>query len=203
MPIPGGEPGAEEAAPAPTTGDGLTTHRAEGLRLRHPSAADGAAVWRLAGAAGGLDRNTPYAYLLLCDRFADTCILAEEGSRLLGSVMGLVPPRSPEAFFVWQVAVHPDGRGRRLGSRMLDALLAEHVDRGGGFLEATVTPSNHASLGLFRSAAKRWSAPCRESVAYRAEDFPGEAEHEDEVLLRIGPLMRPEDSHTNPERGRT
>jgi len=172
------------------------TERSGELHLRRPRSADGAGVWRLARDTGGLDLNTPYAYILFCDRFAETCILAEEagpeggaGGALRGFVVGFVPPDAPEAFFVWQVGVDPAARGQRLGSRMLDALAREHASRGGTHLEATVTPSNAASLRLFRSFAERWHAPCEETLRYRAEDFPGGPDHhEEERLLRIGPF---------------
>jgi len=187
---------AERAGARPEApGAGSTAESGE-LHLRHPRVSDGAAVWRLARDTGGLDLNTPYAYILFCDRFAGTCIVAEEsgaqgGARgvLRGFVVGFVPPDAPEALFVWQVGVDPAARGRRLGSRMLDALAREHAGRGGTHLQATVTPSNAASLRLFRSFSERWHAPCEERLRYRAEDFPGGPDHhEEERLLRIGPF---------------
>ena len=55
------------------------------------------------------------------------------------------------------------------------------------FLEATVTPTNSASWSLFRGFAQRAGAELREVSALPSHLFPGGG-HEEEVLIRIGPL---------------
>ncbi len=148
---------------------------------------DGAAVWRLVEDLGSLDRNSPYAYLLLCRDFADTCVLAEDSGALLGFVVGYRLPADPETVFVWQVGVSQQARGRRLASAMLDGLLVSEGCRGVRFLEATVTPSNAASRALFESLARRLDAALVESPGFPAEAFP-QGDHEPEPRLRIGPF---------------
>lgn len=156
--------------------------------FRPPVVADGAGLWRLARDSGGLDLNSPYYYLAFCARFARSSIVAqEEDGRVVGFVTGLLHP-DPSTLFVWQVGVDPSARGRGLASRMLDALLESEGCRGVKRLETTVTPSNEASLALFRGLAKRWGAELEDSVFLRSEDFPREGPHESERLLSIGPL---------------
>lgn len=155
--------------------------------LRHPSPADGAVLWTLAGAAGGLDRNTPYAYLLWCRDFAGSTVVAAAGDDLVGFVTGYRRPDAPDTLFVWQVAVHPEARRRGLAAAMLEWL----VDQvGPTWLEATVTPSNAPSSGLFRAFAERRRAALAESELFSTFDFPSldTEEHEAENLVRIGPL---------------
>lgn len=161
--------------------------------LRPPTLADGAAVWELAHAAGGLDANTSYAYLLWCRDFADTSVVALDASdALVGFVTGYRRPTDPEALFVWQVATDPSARGSGLAGRMLEHLLDRLVPVGVRYLEATVTPSNEASARLFARVARRRGAPLVHPPAedIGAEWFPvgGEA-HEAERALRIGPVL--------------
>jgi len=156
--------------------------------FRPPVVADGADLWRLARDSGGLDLNSPYYYLLFCARFARSSIVAEqESGRVVGFVTGLLHP-DPGTLFVWQVGVDVSARGRGLASRMLDALLRSEGCRDVRRLGTTVTPSNEASLALFRGLARRWGAEVEDSIFLRSEDFPAEEGHETERLLSIGPL---------------
>jgi len=155
--------------------------------IRAPRASDAAAVWALVQETPALDANSAYAYLLLCTDFAATGAVAEADDELVGFVLGYRPPTRPEAYFVWQIAVRENQRGRGLGRDLLHAVLAQTLARGVSFLEATVTPSNRASRSLFAGFANRIGAPCREVPVFPSELFP-DGRHEREILLRIGPL---------------
>lgn len=160
-----------------------------GLTFRRPRPDDAAAIWRLLPTIGGLERNTAYAYLLLCSHFADTSIVAEQGGEVVGFVAGYRPPTQPEAVFVWQVGVAPSARGQGLGGRLLDGVLAMPGCQGARYLTATVSPDNEASLALFRGFARRRQVPCEEGPGFAARLFP--EPHPDENLIRIGPLSAP------------
>ncbi|HUH01510.1 MAG TPA: diaminobutyrate acetyltransferase [Kofleriaceae bacterium] len=151
--------------------------------LRSPRAGDAPAVWQLIGDAGTLERNTAYAYVLLCTHFAETCVVAEQGDQLVGVVCAYRPPGRDDTLFVWQVGVHPSMRGRGLGRRLLDAAVTR---AGARFLEATVAPSNEASRRLFGGFARVRGATCEIRPGFAGELFA--AGHEDEDLFHIGPL---------------
>jgi L-2,4-diaminobutyric acid acetyltransferase len=88
---------------------------------------------------------------------------------------------------VWQVVVASAARGQGLGKQMLNALLGCDACQGVRYLETTITLSNHASWGLFRSLAKNLNGAIEESVLFdRTEHFMGS--HDSEYLLRIGPF---------------
>jgi diaminobutyrate acetyltransferase len=161
--------------------------------LRAPRPSDGAAMWALVREAGTLDANSAYLYVLLADRFRDTCALAERDGRVVAMLTGFRPPADPSAYFVWQIGVHPEARGAGLASRLIDAVLARHPDV--RFVEATVSPSNAPSLALFGALARRRGAPLETLEGYGPELFP--TAHEREPLLRIGPLASTE-SHSPP-----
>jgi len=150
------------------------------LRLREPCRADAAEIWSLVAGRDELDVNSPYAYLLMCTDFSETGLVArriEDDPRtegeLVGFVLGYRPPKTPEALFVWQIAVAPSLRGEGMGSRMLSVLFDRcQANLSVDHLEATVTPSNLASRTLFTRFARERSAPIEETVAFRSSDFP-------------------------------
>lgn len=156
-------------------------------RLRRPKVSDGAKVAALVRACPPLEPNTEYAYLLLCDHFAGTSVVAEQEDQVLGFVGGYRLPERPDTVFVWQVAVSAEARGLGLGRAMLHELLDRPECAGVTHLETTVSPSNTASAKLFRAAARDRGAECVEDGGYGPELF-GEGAHEAEVLFRIGPV---------------
>ena len=140
-----------------------------------PTRGDGAAVWRLFRDCRGLDLNSSYAYVLLCDHFGATSAVARATASqrgpgpLAGAALGFRPPHQQDTLFIWQIGVHPDARGAGLGS----ALLAQVVD---GVSEA-----------LFLGFAAALDAPAVFQDGYSRDDFPDA--HAPERLLRIGPFV--------------
>lgn len=133
-----------------------------------------------------LDLNSPYMYLLGASHFAETSVIARLAGRPAGFVFGYRRPDAPDTVFVWQVAVEPAYRGRRLGHGMLAALVDRLRPR---YLEASVTPDNLASSALFSSFARQAGVPLdNRRVLFDASHFPAGTAHEPEVLYRIGPL---------------
>lgn len=155
-------------------------------RLRTPTVKDAAAIWRLLPTVGNLERNSCYAYLLLCSHFADTCLLAEHDGHLLGFVLAYRPPSEPDALFVWQVGVVPAVRGTGLGGRMLTALLQLPATAGARFLTATVCADNGPSLAMFHRLARSLGVSCEQGAGFLGSLFA--LPHPDEDTLRIGPL---------------
>jgi L-2,4-diaminobutyric acid acetyltransferase len=156
------------------------------VSLGVPVIGDGASMWELARDSGGLDLNSPYAYLIWCRDFAATSVAARSGGDLVGFITGYVRPEAPDTFVVWQVTVGPSQRGRGLAAKMLHHLADRLASAGVRFLEATVTPSNEPSARLFAGFARDRAAPVERATLFDGGDFPDE--HEPEVLTRIGPL---------------
>ncbi len=170
------------------------------IQIRTPSVEDGAAIWELVRGAGSLDLNSPYAYLLFADYFRDSCVVACDGDRLAGAIIGLTPPGRDDTVFVWQIGVDSNYRGRQVGRRMLAWLVQHARQTGATYLEATVTPTNEPSLRMFRGFARDTGAPCEESLRYPTTAFPHTGEgHEEEWLLRIGPIPRETLANLNKE----
>ena len=143
-------------------------------------------MWELARDSGTLDVNSPYFYLTLANQLADTCIVARSDNTVVGFIVGFRPPRMPDTLFVWQITTSNNHRRKGLGRGMLRALMDLLAGDGVRYLEATVTPSNEASMRMFRSFAEAYDAPCSQSELYPNSLFPDG--HEAEHLLRMGPF---------------
>lgn len=157
------------------------------LVFRNPTVADGAAVYRLIAEIGTLERNTCYAYLLLCSHFAGGAVVAERDGEVVGFVLGYRPPSRPDACFVWQVGVHPEMRGRGLATELLSRFVSLPAYADCPYLEATVGTDNAASRALFSRFAEKRGVACEIGPGFPGALFATET-HEDEDLFRIGPL---------------
>ncbi len=160
------------------------------ITLRRPTLDDAPWIWRLVRETGVLDENSSYLYLLLCHDFAETCIVAERESRVVGFVTAYRPPDRSEVLFIWQVGVSPTAQRQGLARRMLLELVARCGAGAGGieFVEATVSPSNTPSRRLFESLACGLNSTLADGEGFRESHFPSGGGHEAEPLIRIGPL---------------
>lgn len=158
--------------------------------IRKVEQKDAAQIWELVRQSPPLDLNSPYAYLLLCHHFNDTCRVIENNGRISGFVSAYRPPSRQDVLFVWQVAVAPELRGKGAALSMLQKLLEDDVCESVKFVEATVSPSNTASRKLFRALARILNTECRENTLFEAGCFPASEKHEPEDVFRIGPIQR-------------
>jgi L-2,4-diaminobutyric acid acetyltransferase len=165
----------------------------EEITIGNPRVTDGPACWQLAAATGVLDVNSRYAYLLWFRDFTATSVVARSGGEVVGFISGYRRPQRPSTLMVWQVAVAEVAQGRGVATAMLDALYQRVpcVDA----IEATITPGNGASIGLFTRFAERWGAAVARRVLFGAELLG--AGHEPEILFRIGPIHRRPDARTD------
>ncbi len=153
------------------------------IEIREPEKGDGAAITALVEGSGALDVNSMYLYYLLADHFSETCAIAHEGQRPAGFVTAYRLPKQPDTLFVWQVAVDPAFRGRKIGMSLLLALTkrawASEIRR----IQCTIAPSNAASRRLFRKCADALHGQWHEEP-YLTEADLGQG-HEAEPLITI------------------
>jgi len=157
--------------------------------LRKPHPDEGQAIHQLIKQSPPLDLNSSYSYYLLTRHFADTCVVAEHHGQLVGFVSAYVRPDAPNTLFVWQVVVDDSQRGKGLAGLMLTSLLARPECSDVMYVESTVNPSNHASRRLFERFAEQHNFPLQESLFLDEGQF-GDAAHEPEIMLSIGPLQQ-------------
>ncbi len=155
------------------------------IRLRKPTMEDGSDIWRLVRDCAPLDENSVYCNLIQADHFADTCVVAERGGRIVGWVSGHMIP-GQNTVFVWQVAVHADARGLGLGRRMLSHLVMRPDCRAANRLKTTITRSNAASWGLFRGFARQLGGDLTDAPHFdRTRHFGGVAATEHMVTITL------------------
>ena len=158
--------------------------KASELVFRKPDSEDGSEIWKLIRRCKPLDENSMYCNLLQCDHFRDTCVMVERDGELLGWISGYIAPSEPESFFVWQVAVSPDARGLGLGKRMLTHLIERDEADACTQLKTTITRSNEASWGLFRSFARSIGGELTDEAHFHKDDhFDGHAATEHMVTI--------------------
>lgn len=158
--------------------------------LRHPRLGDGAQLWRIARDSQVLDVNSSYAYMMWCRDFAATSLVAESAGQVVGFVIGYVRPEAPDTYFVWQIAVDAQFRGRGMAAKILHAVLDSVAGAGATTLETTISPGNTASQALFSAVARERGAQLRTVSLFEANDFPDT--HEAEQLYIISPAQRQE-----------
>ena len=155
--------------------------------FRKPNIKDGARIWKLVQDCGTLDINSSYAYLLLCQHFADTCMVAESKGELVGFVTGYCLPAAADTLFIWQIGVKDSLRGCGIAKRLMMELIQTDACDRVSFLEMTIGTSNIASCALFESLAKELKTEISEQTCFGETLFP-QGNHEAEHLFRIGPL---------------
>ncbi|MET3682862.1 L-2,4-diaminobutyric acid acetyltransferase [Alkalibacillus flavidus] len=163
-----------------------TLNPTEALTLEKPSAKDGSAMWELVNKSS-LDQNSAYKYIMMCEYFAETCVVAKEDDQVVGFVTAFIPPERQDVVFVWQIGVDSSQRGKGLASKILNELIERDACRDVRYLEATVTPSNEASQALFKKFAREHDTTCEVSECFPEELFPSD-EHEAELSFLIGPF---------------
>ncbi len=137
--------------------------------------------------SGKLDVNSTYAYLILCEHFSDTCLLAEQNEELVGFVSAYFPPQLEDTLFIWQIAVKKDFRGQGIAKSLLINLLESLINYEIYFLETSITPSNKISRSLIFKLAEELQCPVEETELFSRELFV-DSPHEPEFLIRIGPF---------------
>ncbi|GIQ68975.1 diaminobutyrate acetyltransferase [Xylanibacillus composti] len=164
----------------------MTTTQSK-LVYRKPTAEDGGKVWQLVKDTQVLDLNSAYSYIMFCDYFADTCVVAESDGAIVGFVSAFCPPGNAETLFVWQVAVDSSQRGKGVATELLRVLMQREACRQVNMVELTISPSNQASRALFMRMARELNTDMNVRSGYAAALFPGGG-HEDEELYQIGPI---------------
>ncbi|WP_411954276.1 diaminobutyrate acetyltransferase [Alkalibacillus sp. S2W] len=165
-----------------------TLNPTDTLVLEKPSVEDGSAMWELVNNSS-LDQNSAYKYIMMCEHFAETCVVAKEEGKVVGFVTAFIPPERQDVVFVWQIGVDSSQRGKGLASKILNELFDRDACRDVRYLEATVTPSNEASQALFKKFATEHHTTCEVTECFSKDLFPSD-EHEAELSFLIGPIEK-------------
>jgi len=167
----------------------LSTKTLNKVILREPRVEDGGPIWSLVKDTGVLDLNSAYSYLMLCQFFKETCVVAEQDGEVVGFISAYRLPTNQDTIFVWQVGVAASQRRKGLAGQMLEELLQRETCKKIRYLETTISPSNRPSQSLFQALARNMNTHCEVVEGFPKELFPGGG-HESEMMYRIGPFKR-------------
>lgn len=156
------------------------------LSFTSPTAADGKDMRQLAEAAGSLDVNSEYAYLLIGLHFSLTSVIVRDEGKPVGFMSAYRLPNDPHTLFVWQVGVLPSHRGQKISQRMLAEILDRPENQDLRYVQATVAPDNYASQRIFSALAEERRAKLSEKLLFSEKDFS--TPHAPEVLVTVGAL---------------
>ncbi len=157
------------------------------IQIRNPKKQDASQVYTLIQNSPPLDLNSFYLYLLQCTHFSETCAVATDGETIVGFLSGYLHPRDPSKYFVWQVVVSKEARGKGVAKKLLNYVFNALKTNGVESVQATVGPTNLSSKKLFQSFAREHDASFSEELMFEKDLFPG-TDHEEEILMTIGPI---------------
>lgn len=155
--------------------------------FRSPLVSDADSIWNLVNSNKPLDENSKYLYILLCHQFSKTCVVAEYNSKIIGFLSGFISPKNPDTLFVWQVAVDAEFRNKGVAKELVFQTLSQ-TEPVVQFVEATVTPSNKASLKFLQNFASQLDTNFTKTSLFSTEILGNG--HEPEDLIRIGPIQK-------------
>ena len=155
------------------------------LSIRTPLLSDAQGMERMASECGELDVHNRYAYLLCCSLFKKTSRLAVKRGEPAGFLTALRVPEYPERLFVWQIGVRPDFRGQGVARALLNHVVLQSGPPRLQRLEATVAPSNLASMRLFEKFAASQDTALQRCPFFAASLFPDDHEGEDRISLEL------------------
>jgi L-2,4-diaminobutyric acid acetyltransferase len=156
------------------------------ILIRHARPEDGQKIWRLIRDIGVLDLNSVYCYLLICQHFRNTCLVAETGGEITGFITAYKVPDDETTLFIWQIGVAESTRNQGLAKRLIVELLQSDYCRNIKQIRATVSPSNSVSFSLFRSLARDLNTTLTQQDYFDSALFPVDQHHEKEMLLTVG-----------------
>jgi len=155
--------------------------------LRNPTVDDAISVLSLIRNCNPLDENSQYLYVLLCDQFSKTCVIAELDSKVVGFLSSFISPKNPDTLFIWQAAVSEKFRNKGMAKNLLSYVLNHHGNSIKN-LVATVTSSNKSSLKFLKNFSKDLGADFSIKTYYSSKVLG--SNHESEDLVTIGPIPK-------------
>lgn len=155
------------------------------MKILHPTISDANHMWRLAKKSN-LDVNSSYSYLMMTKFFNGRCfVIKSPDDKVVGFVTGFI--LKDDVYFIWQIAIDPEYQGQGLSRSLLDVainkLMRVHKIK---FIQATVSPDNDASMGLFKKIATSYNTFFAMKDGFQESHFPDEKP--EEKLIQVGPL---------------
>jgi L-2,4-diaminobutyric acid acetyltransferase len=155
--------------------------------FKNPIKSDAPKMFSCLGLIPELEKNSIYMYMLFCDIFKETSMIAMEGEQVVGAAIGFLMPSDPKNYFMWQLGVLPQWRQKGLATDLVRALLKSPGLSAIDWLSCTVEADNIAIMTTFRRLAESLDTHIELADKFDSKDFLPYI-HATERELRMGPL---------------
>jgi L-2,4-diaminobutyric acid acetyltransferase len=131
------------------------------MRIRSLKPQDIGTVRELIDYCKPLDLHTPFTYWILSEYFNNTCLVLEDDDIIVGYTGGMKSSSLDGVFYLWQIGLMPDYRGKGYFSMLLDSIVEEVKRLGCHSLEFSVLSDNYQSINAFSNYAKKKGLPMK------------------------------------------
>jgi L-2,4-diaminobutyric acid acetyltransferase len=107
-----------------------------------------------------------YVYWIMEEYFPSSNYVVSEGYRIIGFICTL-PSIDKKCYFIWQIVVASDYRGRNIASLLVNRIIEEAKLKGLNKLELSINNENVASHKLFVRIAREHNSTLKKTGEYR------------------------------------
>lgn len=111
-----------------------------------------------------------YVYWIMEEYFPSSNYVVSEGNKIIGFICAL-PSIDKKCYFIWQIVVDPDYRGKKVASILIDRIIEESKFKGYNKLELTINSNNKASYKLFEHKANEHNSSLKKIGEYKYKDI--------------------------------
>lgn len=97
----------------------------------------------------GLVQHPVHFYKIMIEYFGNSFFVIKTGDKIIGLVWGFVSQKNSDVFFLWQIGVSEEYRGKNVARKLIDRLIASAKELRFNRIHATVETENIASCRMF------------------------------------------------------
>jgi L-2,4-diaminobutyric acid acetyltransferase len=106
-------------------------------------------IHRFIGNLEGLVQHPVHFYKIMIEYFGNSFFVIKTDDKVIGFVWGFVSQRNSDVFFLWQIGVSKEHRGKDIARKLIDRLITSAKELQYKKIHATVETGNIASCKLF------------------------------------------------------
>jgi L-2,4-diaminobutyric acid acetyltransferase len=125
------------------------------MQIRNCKESDIPAIRHFISLCKPLGVHTGYTYWVLFHYFSATCFLLEEDGEMTGYLSGMRSNTFEDVFFVWQIGVAEDCRGKGYSNLLLQKAAEAARRLKCRTMQFTIEPENSKAYNAFSGFAKR------------------------------------------------
>ncbi len=111
-----------------------------------------------------------YVYWIMEGYFPSSNYVVSEENKVIGFICAL-PSIDKKCYFIWQIVVDVDYRGKKVASILVDRIIEETKNNGYNKLELTINRDNKASYKLFERTAIEHNSSLKKIGEYKYKDL--------------------------------